>query len=251
MVKIRRPLRYQQQTDSREPALEKEPVAEAGGTQATAMRPVVGWVSPTYSVSRAVTLNPKVLAENRCVAFQGDTPVTDYYRILRSQILQRTEGKTGRTVMVTSALPGEGKTLTAINLALTFAKEFKQTSLLVDCDLKQQRIHEVIGFPSDKGLVDYLIDDCPIFELFVWPGIEKMTVISGGKMINESSELLGSPGMRKLVEDMKTRYPDRYVFFDVPPVLTEADAIAFAPLVDYILGLVLNRKKMPAKNGAK
>lgn len=277
MVKIRRPLIYQQQTDSKEPALEKEPVAEAVVTQATAMRPVVGWVSPTYSVSRAATLNPKVLAENRCVAFQGDTPETECYRILRSQILQRTGGENGRTVMVTSALPGEGKTLTAINLALTFAKEFKQTSLLVDCDLKQQRIHEVIGFPSDKGLVDYLIDDCPIFELFVWPGIEKMTVISGGKMINESSELLGSPGMRKLVEDMKNRYPERYVFFDVPPVLTGADAIAFAPLVDYILvtvqagetpiqeinralemlprekilGLVLNRKKIPAKNGAK
>ena len=122
--------------------------------------------------------------------------------------------------MVTSALPGEGKTLTAINLAFTFAKEFKQTALLVDCDLRQQQIHKVLGFPSEKGIVDYLLNDCPVQELFVWPGVEKLTVISGGKTVNDSSELLGSPGMKNLVADMKNRYPDRYVFFDVPPLLT-------------------------------
>ena len=137
--------------------------------------------------------------------------------------------------MVTSALPGEGKTLTSINLALTFAKEFKQTALLVDCDLRQQQVHSLMGFPSDRGLVDYLMDDCPITELFVWPGVEKLSVISGGKTVRDSCELLGSPGMRDLVQEMKHRYPERYVFFDAPAILTSADAIAFAPLVDYIL----------------
>ena len=140
--------------------------------------------------------------------------------------------------MVTSALSGEGKTVTAVNLALTFAKAFSQTALLVDADLKRQQVHQVLGFESDRGLGDYLQDGCDVSELIVWPGIEKLTVISGGKRIEESSELLGSPGMRTLVEGMKSRYEDRYIFFDVPPVLSGADAICFAPLVDHILFVV-------------
>jgi non-specific protein-tyrosine kinase len=140
--------------------------------------------------------------------------------------------------MVTSANPGEGKTITAINLAFTFAREFKQTALLVDCDLKSQQIHERLGFASEKGLVDYLIDDAPLSDLIIWPGVEKLTVISGGNTVKDSSELLGSLGMKNLVVDMKNRYPDRYVFFDVPPLLTCADSLAFAPLVDYVLIVV-------------
>jgi len=197
----------------------------------------MGYVSPVYTLSRSVKLNPRVMAANRCVAFLPDSPEVEFYRQLRTRILQmsRSDEGAGATVMVTSALPGEGKTLTAINLALTFAKEFKQTALLVDCDLRQQQVHGMMGFASQRGLVDYLMDDCPVPELFVWPGVEKLTVISGGKTVKDSCELLGSPGMRDLVLDMKHRYPDRYVFFDAPSILTSADAIAFAPLVDHIL----------------
>lgn len=219
------------------PPVDSRPIQEA-----PSVRPMdqekMGYVSPSYTISRSVTLNPQVLAANRCVGYQQDSREMEFYKVLRTQILQRTNGGGGNTVMVTSALPGEGKTLTAINLAFTFAKEFKQTALLVDCDLRQQRIHQVLGFPSEKGVVDYLLNDCPIQELFVWPGVEKLTVISGGKTVKESSELLGSPGMKNLVTDMKNRYPDRYVFFDVPPLLTSADSLAFAPFVDYILVMV-------------
>ena len=194
----------------------------------------MGYNSPVYTLSRSVRLNPRVMAANRCVAFLADSPDVEFYRQLRTRILQLSGG-VGATVMVTSALPGEGKTLTSINLALTFAKEFKQTALLVDCDLRQQQIHGMMGFPSDRGLVDYLMDDCPIPELFVWPGVEKLSVISGGRTVRDSCELLGSPGMKDLVHDMKHRYPERYVFFDAPSILSSADAVAFAPLVDYIL----------------
>ncbi|HEX9024248.1 MAG TPA: AAA family ATPase [Geobacteraceae bacterium] len=193
-----------------------------------------GYVSPSYTISRSVSLNPQVMLANRCVGFQQNSPELDYYRVLRTHILQRSRGG-GNTVMVTSAHAGEGKTLTAINLAFTFAKEFKQTALLVDCDLRRQEIHKVLGYQSEKGLADYLLDDCPVQDLFVWPGVEKLTVISGGKTVGESSELLGSPGMKNLVAEMKNRYPERYVIFDVPPLLTSADPLAFAPLVDHII----------------
>jgi protein-tyrosine kinase len=198
----------------------------------------VGYVAPVYSLSRSVQLNPRVMLANRCVAYSPDSPEVEFYRQLRTRVQQLSGGNGGATVMVTSALPGEGKTLTAINLALTFAREFKQTALLVDCDLRQQQVHSVMGFASDRGLVDYLMDDCPITELFVWPGVDKLTVISGGRTVRDSCELLGSPGMKDLVHDMKNRYPDRYVFFDAPSILSSADAVAFAPLVDFILVVV-------------
>lgn len=194
-----------------------------------------GYLSPVYNVSREVRLDPGVVLANRCVAFQADAPELEFYRQLRTRILHATAGCEGATVMVTSALPGEGKTLTAINLALTFAREFRQTALLVDCDLRQQQIHKTLGFEGECGLVDYLMDGCPITDLFVWPGVDKLTVISGGKTVQESCELLTSPCMQDLVVEMKNRYAERYVIFDAPPVLSSADAIAFAPMVDYIV----------------
>jgi non-specific protein-tyrosine kinase len=140
--------------------------------------------------------------------------------------------------MVTSALPGEGKTLAAINLAFTLAREFQHTVLLVDGDLRKQSVHKYLGCAGEKGLVDYLADGVPVSELITWPGIEKMTVISGGRSFQESAEILGSPRMKELVSDMKSRYPERYILFDVPPILTAADALSFAPLVDRVIVVV-------------
>jgi protein-tyrosine kinase len=197
-----------------------------------------GWVSPAYNVSREVRLDPAVLEENRCVAYNTESPQVEAFRVLRTRILHRTRENGGVTVMVTSALAGEGKTVTAINLALTFAKAYSQTALLVDADLRRQQVHRVLGFENEKGLGNYLQEGCAVSDLVVWPGIEKLTIISGGKRIDGSSELLGSAAMKALVADMKGRYPNRYVFFDVPPVLAGADTITFAPLVDHILFVV-------------
>ncbi len=204
----------------------------------------IGWTSPSYTQSRAVQLNPKLLAESRCVAISQSGPEVEAYRVLRTKILHRTREKGGNTLMVTSAFPGEGKTLTAINLSFTFAREFKQTVLLVDCDLRQQNIHKVLGIRSGKGLADYIFDHSSLKDLIIWPGVEKMTLISGGRTLEGSSEVLGSPRMKELVEEMKGRYADRFVVFDVPPVLSSADAIAFAPLTDFIL-MVVQAGKTP------
>ena len=197
-----------------------------------------GWVSPNYSTSRTVHLDAAVLADNRCVGIFPYAREAEVYKVLRTQILQRTKEKGGNTIMITSALPGEGKTLTAINLAFTFAKLFEQTVLLVDGDLKQQTIHKTLGFASDKGLIDHLVDETPLSELMIWPGIDKLTLISGGRSISESAELLRSTRMRDLVNEMKTRYPDRYIFFDVPSILGGADTLDFVPLVDHVVVVV-------------
>jgi non-specific protein-tyrosine kinase len=207
----------------------------------------LGWNSPSYSTSRSINLDPEILHTNRCIAFDGDIATIDSYKVIRTQILERMKSSNGNTLMVTSVLPGEGKTTTAINLAFIMAKEFQQTVLLVDCDLQQQDIHKRLGYESEKGLINYLLDDIPITELFTWPGIEKINLISGGRTIRDSSELLGSPRMKELVADMKTRYQNRFVIFDMQSTFAGADTMVFAPLVDNIL-LVIQEGNSSAKD---
>ena len=204
----------------------------------------IGWVTPSYLRSRPVQLDLELIAKNRCVGFFSNRQGVEPYRVLRTQIFQRTLDKGSNTLMVTSPLSEEGKSLTAINLSFVIAKEFKQTVLLVDCDLRQQSIHKILGIPSEKGLADYMLDNYPLEKIIIWPGVEKMTLISGGRTIWRSSELLGAPRMKELVAEMKTRYPDRYVIFDLPPVLSVADALAFAPLVDSVV-MVVQAGKTP------
>jgi len=198
----------------------------------------IGWISPTYSQSRRVHLDPRFVSRNRCLAYLDNVPGAEAYRMLRTQLLQRTWGTGNNTIMVTSALPGEGKTLTAINLAFTVAREFRNTVLLVDGDLRKQSIHKYLGCPGGKGLVDYLVDGSPVSELITWPGIEKITLISGERSFQESAEILGSQRMKELVFDMKQRYPERYIIFDVPPILTGADTLTFVSLVDLVIVVV-------------
>jgi non-specific protein-tyrosine kinase len=122
--------------------------------------------------------------------------------------------------------------------------------MLVDCDLRHQNIHRTLGFKSDLGLIDYLVDDRPLQEVIIWPGIDKLTLISGGHTIQNSTELLGSPRMQTLVQEMKSRYDDRYVLFDVPPLLVGADAFALAPYIDCIV-MVVDEGKTSTKDVQK
>lgn len=237
-------------------------------------KPAHGEWKPVYTDSKPVRYDPAIAEKNRVVATFPEAPEIDYYKILRTQIRHKARARNCRTLMVTSVNPGEGKTLTAINLAVTFAREVNKTVLLVDADLMRQNIHRYLGIPQGKGLIDFLLEDRPLKDFIVWPGIERLTVISGGRTVYDSSELLGSPRMESLIEEMKHRYPDRYVLFDVPPILGGADAIVLSELVDgilivvqeagtsihdvhkaldvlpreKILGFVLNRQKNPARN---
>ena len=149
-----------------------------------------------------------------------------------------TREKGWNTIMVTSAQPGEGKTITSINLSLSFAKAYNQTVLLVDNDLRRQNIYRYLGIQSKYGLIDHLTKAVPISKLIQWPGIDNMVLISGGKTVSSSAELMGSPQMKTMIKEMKSRYADRYVFFDTPPMLVGADAMTFAPLVDGIVMVV-------------
>jgi non-specific protein-tyrosine kinase len=197
-----------------------------------------GWQPPVYSDSAKIELDYECLLDNRCICISPDAPELDSYKVLRTKIQQLTKEKGWNTVMITSADAGEGKTFTAINLALTFARAYNQTVMLVDCDFRRQSIQKMMGFESDAGLIDYLVDGRPLNEFIIWPGIDKLTLISGGRTFEDSSELLDSPRMKNLVQELKTRYDDRYIIFDVPPILGSADALALTPYVDCIVMVV-------------
>jgi non-specific protein-tyrosine kinase len=194
--------------------------------------------APVYSESRCVVPDKDILEKNRCVSMFSDSPYLGSYKLLRTQIQKSVLDKNWKTLMVTSAHPGEGKTLTAINLSLTFARAFDLTVLLIDCDLHRQDVHKYMGIKSDLGLMDYLMHDVPLKDLIIWPSIDKMTLISGGRTVQETTEILTSPRMRSMVDEVKNRYQDRYIIFDVPPVLMGADVIAFASFVDCIIMVV-------------
>lgn len=220
-------------------------VATGGGADVGSVRvSPSGWVSPHYSKSVAVDPDPAVLQANRCVGLIPGAPESDYYKVLRIQLRQRLKERRWNSVMVTSIRSGEGKTVTAINLAAMFAKEFDQTVLLVDCDLAHQPIQHYLGYRHDCGLVDHVLDDCPLDQIIVWPKVEKLTLISGGRTVSDATELLTSPRMAESVSEMKHRYTDRLIFFDLPPLLGSADALSFAPLVDGIV-VVVEEGKTP------
>jgi len=192
-----------------------------------------------YDQTQSITVDDAVLRENRIVTALESGPFTDAYKMLRTQVLQRFKEHDWNVLAVTSPGAGEGKTLTAINLAISIAREVDYTVLLVDANLRHPWMLEHFGLEQRKGLSDYLINDTPLSELLVRPGqIEHLVLLPGGQPVSDSAEMLNSPKMAKLVEDMKSRYHSRIIIFDLPPVLTSADALAFSPYVDAALLVV-------------
>lgn len=201
-----------------------------------------GKVLPVYGESRHADVDLDSMIRSRCAAYPPDAPWQEAFKVLRTRVSTLTKDRRNKTLMVTSPLPGEGKTMVAINLARAYAREFDQAVLLADCDFHRQDVHKYLGVDSGQGLVDHLIDDVPLKELIIWPKIERMTFISGGGPVRESAEILGSARMRALVDELGNRYPDRLVIFDVPPVLAGADTIAFASNVGGIVMVVRQGK---------
>jgi protein-tyrosine kinase len=201
----------------------------------------------TYSQTRHVEVSATELRAKRVVSAFEPGPFTDAYKMLRTQVLQRLNENHWNVLAVTSPGTGEGKSLTALNLAISMAMEIGHTVLLVDANLRHPSLHEHLGLPNDRGLSDYLLDDTPLSELFLRPkGIDYLTLLPGGRALQNSAEMLNSPKMSRLVEELKGRYAGRIVVFDLPPVLNVADAMAFAPYVDATL-LVVEEGKTKRK----
>jgi protein-tyrosine kinase len=197
-----------------------------------------------YTETRVVRPTYDFLEENRVVTFFNDSARLNDYNLLRTQMLKRLKDPSNNTIMITSVNQGEGKTVTAINLALSIAREVQKTVLLVDMNLRKPKVHEYLGLGRATGLSDYLLKDTPIPELLVNPGLDKIVVLPAGEPIQDSAEILGSGKVKDLVREMKTRYKNRYVIFDCPHILNMPDAIVFSSLVDGVI-LVVEAGKTP------
>lgn len=191
-----------------------------------------------YSKTRKVEVDRETLRENRLIYDRPRSVFTDAYKILATRVLQRLKEHNWNAVAITSPGAGEGKTLTAINLAISLALEVDKTVLLVDADLQNPGVHRYFGLQAGAGLGDFLTNSMPLEDLLIHPSIGKFVVLPGGTPIFNSSEMLGSPKMAGLVRELKTRYPSRIVLFDLPPVLSAADVLAFSPYVDCVLLVV-------------
>ncbi len=190
----------------------------------------------TYSQTRAAKMSPLVMKRNRIITAYPSGDYNDAYKILRTQVLQRLKENGWNTLAITSPGEDEGKSLMAINLAISLALEISHTVLLVDANLRHPSIHEHLGMPPGEGLSDYLLDDASLQELLVQPeGLDHVVLLPAGRPVQNSAEMLNSPKMAQLVSELKNRYPERIVIFDLPPVLAAADALAFAPYVDAAL----------------
>jgi exopolysaccharide/PEP-CTERM locus tyrosine autokinase len=201
--------------------------------KATASEPIV------YTHTRVSSICPKDLEKFRVMTAIQDTEVIDYYGLLRTQVMARTRKRGLNTLMITSSTPREGKTTTAINLAISIARHAQQTSLLVDLDLRKPDISTYLGLKEQVGLTDYLIDDHPLNTILVHPeDMKDIVVLPAGRCTTESTELLSTPKMQSLVRELKTRYSDRYVIFDCPSLVDNPDALIFSSYVDAIIMVV-------------
>jgi protein-tyrosine kinase len=188
-----------------------------------------------YSQTKIHSLDPGTLQHNRIIYGDRDRIGLTAFKMLRTQVMQRMTSRGWNALAVTSPAPGDGKSVTAINLAISLARELHHTVLLVDMDLRNPSIHKYFGIQPEYGIGDVLLGDVPMSDVLVNPGIERLVLLPGKKAIENSSELLASPAMGNLVQELKNRYPTRMVLFDMPPILSADDALSFSPHVDAFL----------------
>ncbi len=179
------------------------------------------------------------LTQHHIIAHHMRSKEADIFRILRTQILQIMAQSGYKTLGITSANYGDGKTTVALNLAVSIALDLKQTVLLADLDLRKPSVTKYLGIDAPHGITDYFTHDIPIAQCLIRPSFDRMTILPAGYALDNSSEVLGSPKIAALADELKSRYADRIIIYDLPPTLAQDDPIAFLPHVDAVL-LVVN-----------
>jgi protein-tyrosine kinase len=184
----------------------------------------------------------KRFAENRVLNPNYPDGMIDAYRILRTQVLRSLREKGHTMLAITSPGIGEGKSLTAINLALSLALDPEHRVLLVDCNLRQPQLHRLLGVSFGPGLSDYLVHGMSLGRLINSSAGSRLAFLPAGRPIHNSAELLASQKMRKLMRQLKNEERGRFVIFDLPAVLPYADMLSFAPLAEAVLLVVQEGK---------
>ena len=194
-----------------------------------------GATAPAFEPASLNTVTP-TLDARLIAAIAPQAPAAERYRLLRTRIKRAENGRTVRAIIITSPAKGDGKSLTAGNLALTMAQEFHQRVLLLDADLRRPSVARMFGLPEGPGLSEVLMGAADIDAALVHLPDQRLTVLQAGTPTVQPAELLGSASMRRLLEGLRTRF-DR-ILIDMPPVAPLADVHVIAPIVDGVLMVV-------------
>lgn len=166
----------------------------------------------------------------------------EYFKVLRSQVLFPANSGRPRTIMVTSAFPGEGKTFVSVNLAVSLALGINEYVLLVDCDFRNPNVHQLLGYSGLEGLHEYLTGKRELHDLIRRTRIEKLSFLSSGSLPPNPTELVSSTTMKDFLEEVRGRYQDRFVIIDAPPCTVTAEASVIANYVEGIIFVVMAQK---------
>ena len=228
------------------PAAPVAPVAAPAVTAAPAAP-----VAPETGVSarqqpKRVELDLAYMRDSGMVtAAGGRTALVEDFRIIKRPLIkkafaERMPGENpGNLIMITSSLPGEGKTYCAINLAMSIAMELDHTVLLVDADVARPSVLRVLGLPAQRGLMDILLDEkVDMGEVMLRTNVDTLSILPAGASNPRATELLASQTMSAFVLEIANRYPDRIVIFDSPPLLLTSEAHVLASHMGQIVVVV-------------
>ncbi|MCD6661766.1 MAG: CpsD/CapB family tyrosine-protein kinase [Comamonas sp.] len=202
--------------------------------------PAEGPIEVSYTRTEVVRLDKDHLERNRIVAFEKTSPDNWAYDVLRTQVLQKMSEKGWRTLAITSPTVGSGKTVTAINLAISVAHHTQRTAMLVDFDLRRPRVGEYLGMRKTPSLSDVLAGRAEVAQAMINPDLPRLVVVPTNDPVPRAAEVLSSARVRSLIADLRERYDDRLVIFDLPPVMAGDDVMAVLPSMDAVLLVVGN-----------
>jgi len=193
-----------------------------------------------YSQTRVIQLDQDHLERHRIVAFNKSNPLSVSFDMLRTQVLSKMNENGWRTLAIVSPTPECGKTVVAINLAMSIAHQSSNTAMLVDFDLRRPKVGKTLGIPNGKSLNEVLADGAALAEALVNPGLPNLVVLPTARPVPKSAEMLSSRNVADLIADIRYRYQERIVLFDLPPLLANDDAITILPKFDCALMIVGN-----------
>lgn len=191
-----------------------------------------------YTHSKQHSLNMETLLKRRVIAMQKHTQEYNIFKMLRTKILKQLRANGWNSFGVSSATRGAGTSLVSVNLAISMAMELNQTVLLVDMDLKSPKIAWYFDIDVTSGLQDYINSDKPLSDILINPGINRLVILPGRGYVMDSSEMLSAPKMRRLIEEIKSRYQSRIIIFDLPPILGSDDVLVSMDYYDTMLLVV-------------
>lgn len=202
--------------------------------------------------SKSVLLDVESLAINGYVTPNAPrAAIADQFRVIKRPLLANATGKgaapvaNGNLIMVTSAMPGEGKSFTAVNLAMSIAMEMDYRVLLVDADVSRPSLRKTLNLPAGPGLLDLLIDNkLKMADVLLRTNVDKLSLLLSGTPHPRATELLASDAMTALIDELGQRYPDRIIIFDSPPLLLTTEARVLASHMGQILMVVHAEKTL-------